>query len=281
MKRFLILFVFLVLRQYANSQDNNTVYYNSDWEVTSIASGKYYRIAGFDLNKMTFDGPVSDYYIDGSLEMTGKYSNGLKEGEFIYYSPDKSVRLKTCYKNDKRSSIWTEYFENGKVHKEVSYENGKERLMQYYKKNGKSRLKNGNGKFLMYFYSTPFVDPDLPLDTKSKPTKQRLEGKIKNGYKNGTWALYEYHMIFHLSDGEWIPEEKLRLISTFKYKDGEFLCGTYFAISGDKKDITKGTFTGFIPEPVKIERTELLLFEPGQYIKYNNLFKTVQNLLEK
>lgn len=281
MKRIPILIFIMTLNQYANSQDYNVIYYNSNWEVTSVKFGKYYRISGFDQTKMTFDSLVLDHYMYGGLEMTGNYSTGLKEGEFIYYYPNNTLRLKTYYKNNMRSGSWTEYFENGEVHVDISYDNNKERLMQYKDTNGISMFKNGNGKFTMIRYYNPYFESFASVDTNRLSTKQILLGNIKNGYKNGIWTLTEYNKVNWLSGNEWITKEEPRKICIIKYKDGEFLEGTYFLQDGIKKDIITDIFTYLILEPDKIVRTESIFFEPGQLIKHNYLIETVQNKLNK
>jgi antitoxin component YwqK of YwqJK toxin-antitoxin module len=62
----------------------------------------YYRISGFNPDLMKFDSIVVDHYMDNNVEMIGQYHNGIKEGDFIYYFPDQTLRLSSSYVNNKR-----------------------------------------------------------------------------------------------------------------------------------------------------------------------------------
>ena len=77
------------------SQDFDKAYYNAQWELTSFKYASYYRTSGFDQSSMKFDSTVTDYYMDGTTEMAGRYVSGVKEGDFIYYYPDHTLRLVT------------------------------------------------------------------------------------------------------------------------------------------------------------------------------------------
>jgi antitoxin component YwqK of YwqJK toxin-antitoxin module len=276
MKKTLIIIIALALHQNLFSQDYNTIYYNSNWEVTSMKFRKYYRISGFDFKRMTFDSIVTDHFKDGNTEMTGKYLKGLKEGEFVFYYPNNSIKLIASYKNNMRSGLWTEYLENGDVSKEILYDNDKEKLLTYTDDKGVSKLKNGNCKFSMIFYFSPYFESYALIDTSESSIKHIIKGTIENGVKNGLWTLYEYNKIGSTSGNGWITKLEPRKICSVKYKNGEFLSGTYFFQNGLKKDIVSDIFTYLILEPDKIQRTESFFLEPGQLIKQNYLIKALQ-----
>jgi len=243
----------------AYCQDFNKVYYNSKWEITSKKDATYYRISGFNPDQMNFDSTVVDHYINNNVEMIGQYHNGIKEGDFIYFYPDQTVRLRTSYVNNKRSGKWVEYYQNGQVFKEVEYDNGKEKLIQYNNSDGTSKLKNQSGRFeMVYYYDTHF---DVIASSKLDPENSELllSGKIKNGLKERTWTL----------------KRSLQNICQLNYKNGKFIQGKYF-INNTWQSIKEDIFSFLILEPEKLEITAQLYAEPGQMIKENYLIKYIQ-----
>ncbi len=243
----------------AYSQDFNKVYYNSKWEITSMKDATYYRTSGFNPDKMNFDSTVVDHYMTNNVEMIGQYHDGIKEGDFIYFYPDQTVRLRTSYVNNKRSGKWVEYHQNGQVYKEVEYDNGKEKLIQYNNSDGRSNLKNQSGRFeLVNYYDAHFdVIASRKLDPGNK--KFLLSGKIRGGFKDGKWTL----------------KSGLQKICQLKYKNGNFIEGKYL-INNTRQNIKEDLFSYLIVEPEKLEITAEFFAEPGQMIKENYLIRYIQ-----
>jgi antitoxin component YwqK of YwqJK toxin-antitoxin module len=277
MKNTLIIIFIFILTQYANSQDYNTAYYNLNWEVTSMKYGKYFRTSGFDPQKMTFDSLVIDHFMDGSIEMTGKYINGLKEGDFIYYRQNHQIKLSTNYNNNARSGTWTEYFENGQINKEVVYADNKEKLTKFFDINGKSILKEETGKYSSTYYYNPKFGTYSAEKDSDYSIKYSVKGKLENGFKSGTWIVEEYQIMNILGPKGWIPKETPKILCKIDYKNGTFISGTYYLPDGLKKNILSDLFTFLILEPEKILITETFILEPGQLIKLNYLISALQN----
>lgn len=224
----------------------------------------YYRISGFNPDLMRFDSIVVDHYMNDNVEMIGKYLNGIKEGDFIYYYPDQTVRLSSSYVNNIRSGRWIEFYQNGQVHKEVEYDNGKEKLIRYNNSNGESNLKNQSGRFKMsYYYDSHFdVFSSRKLDPENK--SYVLSGNIKNGYKDGKWTL----------------KCGLKKVCQMNYKEGNFIQGKYF-INNTKLNIKEDIFSSLILEPEKLEITAKLCAESGQLIKENYLIRYIRQAQDR
>jgi antitoxin component YwqK of YwqJK toxin-antitoxin module len=258
-----ILFLFLPICLYVQqsySQDFNKVYFNSNWEITSQKSCVYYRTSGFNNKTLVYDGRVTDYYMDGSIEMTGQYENGVKEGDFLYYDQNHNIMLKSSYDHNNRSGIWTEYYSNGKIKREVNYENGKEKLIALNDETGKNKIKEGNQRFSYDYYYNSHYDSYSEDKLDSLTNKCHLKGKLVNGYKDGTWIL----------------QTEYRTICKAKYDNGKFLNGEYFLFYDMKTPIESDIFTYLIIEPGKIKITESFFKEAGQMIRLNYVLKALQ-----
>lgn len=246
--------------QLSYSQDFNIVYFNSNWEITSQKAGVYYRTSGFNNKTLVYEGRVSDYYMDGSVEMTGQYENGVKEGDFLYYDQNHNISLKSCYDHNNRSGTWSEYYPGGQLKREVKYENGKEKIIALNDESGKNIIKVGNQRFSYeYYYNSHFNSySEDRLDYLTD--KYFLKGKLVNGYKDGTWTL----------------QNENRTICKVKYDNGTFLKGDYFLFYDMKTPIESDIFTFLILEPGKIKITESFFKEAGQMIRLNYVLKALQ-----
>jgi antitoxin component YwqK of YwqJK toxin-antitoxin module len=246
------------------SQDFEKAYYNQKWELTSMDDATYFRISGFNPDKMKFDSTVIDHYMDNNIEMIGQYILGSKEGDFIYYYPDQSVRLKTSYSDNKRAGVWTEYYQNGQIFKEVSYENNKERIIQYNNSQGISNLKDLSGSFRMIYYYNSYFDVFANHELDTADMEYTLLGNIHNGLKDGIWTL----------------KSGSKKICQLYYKEGNFIRGDYF-VNNTKQGIKDDIFSILILEPEKLKITEKFFAERGQIIKENYLLRVLQKTRQR
>lgn len=279
-----ILFLFFLssIPYFAISQDFKTVYYNSKWEITSMKFASFYRNSGFESNLLKFDSLVTDFYLNGSPEMIGMYDKGIKEGQFIYYYPNNKVRLITNYTNNKRSGVWTTFYENGAKNMVVEYNDGKEKLLEYNDQNGNKILKNLKGKcFLDMYYNYTFqVFSQFPLDDQSE--KYKISGRVLNGLKSGKWLIKKQVQITtKTGGGSWHTIKLISKAYQFNYKDGCLQYGWKFNSNSKKNRIEQDTLTYLIPEPGKIKITESLFSEPGQMIRQNYVIKAILDLRAK
>lgn len=272
-----IFFIALILLPFITfSQSFNTVYYNQRWELTSINSAKYYRNSGFNSKSLKFDSLVIDHYMNGNIEMTGNYSGGLKNGDFIYYYSDGQVKLVSHYLNNERQGIWTSYFENGQMNKSIEYKDGREQLLKYYTEKGEEVLKELSGLFsLQFFVNLNYHNISEKQDSSGK--KYLLSGNLKNGLKNGLWTVKEFIRVSSNSGRRREPTETPRVLFRFNYSDGVLISGDYSRTYQLHEAISYDTLSFLIFEPEKIFKTEAFFAEPGQLIKQNYVIKALKD----
>lgn len=277
-----ILFVIFVTIPYlAVSQVFNTVYYNSDWEMTSMEFATYYRNSGFESNSLKFDSLVTDYYLNGTIEMTGRYNKGKKDGQFIFYYPNQAVKLISNYSENKRSGVWTLFYENGLKNKVVEYDDGKERLIEFNDQNAKSILKNLTGRYSFDLYYDYHYDVFSQVPPQQGFKTYTISGTLKNGLKNGTWEIMRQEKSSsRIGNGDMHVRNIKYKEFQFKYKNGILTQGLEYK-SDSKFSITHDTLTHFILEPEKIGITESIFSEPGQLIRHNYVIKAILDLKSK
>ncbi len=56
---------------------------------------------------------------------TGKIKNGIRKGEWIFYTENGQLSGKGNYKDDKREGEWVTYHENGQLYKTEIWKDGK------------------------------------------------------------------------------------------------------------------------------------------------------------
>ena len=226
------------------SSEADTVWYNSEWEITSKERADFFRIASFDLNSGCFTGNIEDYYMNGSIEMTGYYKTGLKDGAFIFYYENGSIMLSAKFENNKRTGYWIYYSEDEKVTKEIIYSEGNEKLMTFIDKKGKVLVKDGTGKF--------------HEQRKDEFSTFIIKGKVKNGLKDKVWKQFrDQRIIYHE-----------------KYKDTKFVEGYSYLYSSINKEFPILEYDEVIPELLKKEDIQ---FERGVKMEMNEIAEYFYN----
>jgi len=236
------------------SQDFDRVYFNSRWFVTSIENSTYYRISKFDSSRPSYAGETTDFYVkDNRVEMTGFYSEGMKNGSFIFYFPNGNLKMKINYTNNERAGIWTEYYENGIVKMEVCYENLKEKLLVLNDSKGNSLIKR-NKVNLKIFSNTN----EIPL------TLNDFHIFIFEEELHITGSLNDDNE----RDGKWIVKKNNLLYATLSYSNGYLLQG-YIMLGNQKLPLNNNQGFPLFTEPQKFFITEKIALEPDAKIKNN------------
>lgn len=110
---FLILLSFCISVSGQNIED--TIFYSSDWRITSREFASYYRITDFNIPNKCFSGVVSDYTINNDkLIMSGHYANCQRNGIFSLYT-DTGDSLNLNFKNGDRTGIWSKFDSAGNL----------------------------------------------------------------------------------------------------------------------------------------------------------------------
>jgi antitoxin component YwqK of YwqJK toxin-antitoxin module len=70
------------------------------------------------------DGPYFDYYPDGVTKEQGRYTGGLKTGEWRYFWKTGKLQVEGIYVRDKPHGEWRYYDEDGHLIANGVYRNG-------------------------------------------------------------------------------------------------------------------------------------------------------------
>lgn len=181
------------------------------------------------LNNGLIDGKYSEYYADGSIFTTGRYSDGKREGEWKIYTEDGRVWKTYNYKNDllngehviyhtktsipetkgsyvngEKDGVWENFYLSGKRRMRGTYVEGlKNGLFTEWYESGteKSRTNYVNdmmsGKMTVY-YETGAVLYEADMNDRNGEIKGyyrngtlSFEGKMKDGRRTGKWTFYD------------------------------------------------------------------------------------------
>jgi len=184
MKKYsLIILVFFLSFSNCLLAQNDTIWYNSNWNIALERDAAFYRLPpqkqergylfkdyymsgkkqmegiSLKINKEIYDGLVIWYYENGNIFQKVNYVNGVLEGERKIYFKNGILKTKMTYIKGKKEGKWKGYYENGKLNKIGFFKNDK-----------------NNGKFKSYY----------------KDGELQTEGKYLNGKKVGEWNTYYY-----------------------------------------------------------------------------------------
>jgi len=172
------------------SQDSLKFYFKPG-KLCDKECAEYYRVAKMDNEGYFFNGEFIDFYIDGQILCKGNYKDNELDNEYIsYYKTNNStpffwkllnkeprkqqIREKGKYISGKKIGEWKYYYKNGQLEKKILFYNDSSYFKEYYKKNGKALIKDGNGTF-----------------KSSKLLKDVIiSGVIKNGKQEGEWKAF-------------------------------------------------------------------------------------------
>ncbi|MEQ8304642.1 MAG: hypothetical protein RIB47_14700 [Cyclobacteriaceae bacterium] len=232
------------------AQDYDKVYFNSKWMVTSLDSAIYYRVSGFNSSLPSYDGDVVDYYLKtNQIEMTGHYTNGVKNGEFSFYYPNGKLRLLTKFDNNSRIGAWEEFFKNGHTKAKVIYDGEKEIILELNDSLGNSIIDDNKFRYrFVYFDVSRFL-------FESNSLKDETIEIIGNVFEN-------------LRDGKWSIKKNSEPYASLTYKNGVLIKG-YFLVDNQRTVLTNNLAFPLIIDPFKFQMTENFSLSQGAVIKNN------------
>jgi len=121
------------------------IFYDSLWVETPYRPFTYYREGQRDsLNR--WQGPVRDYYFDGSVQMKGSYLDNLHHGVFRYYSRHHTYEAAGRLDHDRRVGKWQQFYSNGKLEREIFYAD-RDYVRTIWDSTGVPMVTNGNGVY--------------------------------------------------------------------------------------------------------------------------------------
>lgn len=250
--RILILLIVFALSANAQEQKQRTLYYNSQWELTTKDSATYYRTCMMDTLRAVFTGEVKDYSMDGKLLMEGVYliqdnaiedspympvnRTHVKNGIFTSYYPSGQIESQGEFKRNSRIGVWKYFYEDGRTWREIKFNKDEFFVLALYDKEGALLVKDGTGEwtFTYQWYKVPKIFI--------------VKGKFLDGRKAGEWVC-------GFTDGESLYKET--------FKNGKFKNGYYTNPDGSKKEEVSIEFQNKFVLDYKYEVTEKLLYERG------------------
>lgn len=189
--------------------DEDTLYFDEDWEETDSLSASYYRPTNVQ-NKQNPSGYIRDYYMSGQLQMEGRFIKGSKTGPFRYYHENGQLLSEGSYKDDLRNGTWFKYYPDGSDHQLLFYENGQRFVEKYWTSEGKLSVFNGSGAY--------------KGQLREQGGTYQVEGIFRDYKKIGEWKGYR-------SDGSLYFEET--------YENGELVSGTSYDEDGNSYQYVK------------------------------------------
>lgn len=124
-KFFALLVILSFSLQFTISAQNDTIWYDKEWNETSKLYAEFFRPKPKKENGKYI---VQDYYINGKLQMVGpsiRQDTTLFDGEVTYYNKSGTTERTLNYKNGIPHGRATQYFEDGKPRLTSTFENGK------------------------------------------------------------------------------------------------------------------------------------------------------------
>lgn len=149
--------------------DVDEVHYDSNGVETTSPDAYYYRVGHRDALGR-WDGPVREYYSNGSLKMKGHYRENKRNGIFLFYSEAQTYTEAGRYIDDRRFGKWETYHPNGRLASEAFYNNNYF-LNSMWDSLGNQLVVDGNGREIQHF-------PNGVVAT---------EGEYRHGLKEGYW----------------------------------------------------------------------------------------------
>ena len=183
MKNILLLFLFFFIPNLLLCQTNNdkTIYLDSLWEETANSDFKYIRIIkDYYLDREIYN--ILDYYKSGIIKRTGISETKdrlIKTGEFISYYENGNRKSIVNYRKNKDFGNCFEFYEDGNKKLDAEYIEGKEKnttelkIIQFWNSKNIQTVIDGNG------------------DYEEIREEFFAKGKIKNGFKEGSWEGYD------------------------------------------------------------------------------------------
>lgn len=171
---------------YTRTQVNDTVYYNSYWQICERPFAEYYRlgIVSFD-SLWSFVGQVRDYFKDNTLVMEGNYSNsGTREGKFVFYYTNGKISAKGEFHKNLAAGVWGFFYENGQKKASIVFADSSDfSVHEFFDQQGNSLCRDG----ACYF------ELEMIAGTKLAG-KYLVKGEFTKGKRTGTWKYYSKFM---------------------------------------------------------------------------------------
>lgn len=159
-------------------------YYDSQYYLTdkNCEFFSIKRITNYNSKLKTFDGPFTDYDLNGNIILTGAYKNGKKEGLFKSFFPGGFLNWQAEFSDGIPSGTWYYYYPDGRPLSILQIRNDNIFITSTWDKKGRQVVKDGNGK-------VEVTDPQFGFNEKGYQSIV-YSGKVTNGLPDGAWSIY-------------------------------------------------------------------------------------------
>jgi S1-C subfamily serine protease len=138
-----LILILLCLPIIGFSQQQNKIYFDSDFKACAKSKAEYFRLTSVNLHGNII-GDFKDYYISGELQNKGQFSSYnnsthemISEGLTTWYHKNGNKSAEAIYSNDKIIGIRTAWYETGELYSHHEYsDNGEGLSYKYYYKSG-------------------------------------------------------------------------------------------------------------------------------------------------
>jgi len=161
------------VRYWVDSQDSVTMAFNNDYYLIEDTCATIIRYAHFNRTTHKFFGHFKDVNKQNPSQLLaeGNYTaDGLKEGEFIAYNTNGTLRSKGGYKNNKYDGKWQVNDSSGKPLISFIADTDKVQIIEAWNDKGVKTIDNGNGNYEGHSAAITWG------------------GKLVNGLPDGLWT---------------------------------------------------------------------------------------------
>ena len=180
--------------------DEDTLYFDENWEECDSLAASYYRPTNVQ-NKENPSGYIRDYYMNGQLQMEGRFIKGNKSGPFRYYHNNGQLSSAGSYQDNRKIAIWREYYPDGDDRQVLYYEDGKRFVEKYWTPDGKLSVFNGSGNY--------------KGQIRGRGGSYKVEGSFRDYKKISEWKGYRDNGSLYFEE----TYEKGELVSGTSYDD--------------------------------------------------------------
>jgi cytochrome c biogenesis protein CcmG/thiol:disulfide interchange protein DsbE len=140
--------------------DQNIQYFDYGWNYTSKENASFYRKITTDYNNFEAPYKITDYYMDGQLQMLANASavfpDEIYEGEVKFYAKNGKLENIESYKKGILNGKYSNFYSSGQLRYEIIYKDAlKWEAVSAYKETGEKlptgTLKNGSGTLISYY----------------------------------------------------------------------------------------------------------------------------------
>lgn len=133
---------------YELQDDKIKVYLDGAYKVMYKPCAKYYMICKIN-NRLEYTDAVHVYDLKDRIVVKSNFKESKLDGNFTSYFENGQISDIGAYSNGLQIGVWKSYYDNGQLKKVIDFGEGKYYpvLLEFYKKNGKQEVTDGNGEF--------------------------------------------------------------------------------------------------------------------------------------